>query len=615
MARIILTGALLFATITPLPGAPPAPRDVGEQTSPTVTQALEKELAGDNAGRQSLLRQQVAETPDDSAAHWHLGEIRVDNAWIPHDRVADNGDRWRELYRYSEERRTRKNTVDDQLYLADGARSHGLFDQERAHLTQVVTLDPAHVEAHQRLGDVFAEGTWIRRETFDRMVSSQRRWGESLVRHGKEAERFTARMRRLSEAKQRAAREEWQAWNSPERIPALERAIGDRGDTLQLEYIRWLGGFPCYEASRALVRQTLFSEKESVRLEATELLKRRPWGDFLGELVSSVTVVRNSGDPVLNGPLNGHAVSVTWETIDSVVDTQWLVRHPIDAMYITAVGSHVDLHRDAGRAAAAVWQAIRQTRADADSARNERAIRTVSRVVGRTFSRASEVWEWWDEAEDVLRAQERISRNYNDSWYIDARRRTIQPSKVPFYQFARVQALIEPQVLRLSCLAAGTPIVTETGVRPIESIEIGDRVLAQDLETGELAFKPVFARTTREKAKLYRLKTASDEIVCSQGHPFWANAIGWVQARSLKPGMRLHTTSGTTEVVSIEPAGEGTVYNVVAADMHTYFVGKTRAFLSHDVTPRQATNALVPGLQPIWMAPEQPAEDHPVTVR
>src|SRR5262249_24466505 len=39
-----------------------------------------------------------------------------------------------------------------------------------------------------------------------------------------------------------------------------------------------------------------------------------------------------------------------------------------------------------------------------------------------------------------------------------------------------------------SCFPAGTPVLTQTGSVPIESIKPGDRLLAQDAATGELAY-------------------------------------------------------------------------------------------------------------------------------
>ena len=51
--------------------------------------------------------------------------------------------------------------------------------------------------------------------------------------------------------------------------------------------------------------------------------------------------------------------------------------------------------------------------------------------------------------------------------------------------------------LPISCFAPGTKVWTLTGRMPIGQIKIGDRVLAQNVESGELAYKPVLAVTTR----------------------------------------------------------------------------------------------------------------------
>ena len=637
MQKTFLSGALPLILIASLEGAPPSPSstapapsgsssrrsgraDEEKVASAEVEKALERELAGDNAARQSILNKLVADKPESPQAHWHLGEVRVGDKWLPYDRVGDEGDRWQELYRYGEQRAKRKQTVDDQLFLADGARAHGLLDQERAHLMQVVAINPAHEEAHRRLGDYFSEadGTWIARERFVGAVQSQRRWLESLARYGKEAEKFTSRLRRLSPQGLEKSREEWDAWRDPEKLPALEQAVGDSGGALQTEYVRWLGSLDCYEASRALVRQTLFSENEAVRLMATDTLKDRPWEDYMHELVASVTSVRETTDPVAVPAFNAQVTSLTWETMDSVVETQWLLRNPIDVLQIPGFMLKVDNHRNAGVAAGAVWQAVQKVRADGDAPRNERALRAISRLAGKKFKNAREAWEWWDKFQDAVREREKIERRYEDNWYVDSRRRTVRPSPVPVYQTTSVSFQINPPppdpTRRCECLAAGTMIMTETGARPVETLEIGDGILAQDLETGELTFKPVVGKTIRERANLYRLKAGSDEIVCSQGHPFWVNAIGWVQARALQPGMPLHSPSGSGELTSVEPAGEGTVYNVIVADSHTYFVGKAQPVLSHDPTVRRATNALLPGLHPNWTGTPATTE-RPVTLK
>jgi hypothetical protein len=62
----------------------------------------------------------------------------------------------------------------------------------------------------------------------------------------------------------------------------------------------------------------------------------------------------------------------------------------------------------------------------------------------------------------------------------------------------------------------------------------------------------------------------------------------------LDDGALLHGVSGARALRAKESDGEAEAYNLVVADLGTYFVGE-RGFLVHDNTPRQPTQALVPG--------------------
>ena len=150
-------------------------------------------------------------------------------------------------------------------------------------------------------------------------------------------------------------------------------------------------------------------------------------------------------------------------------------------------------------------------------------------------------------------------------------------------------------VVKASCLAAGTPVWTESGPTAIEKIQVGDRVLSQDIETGELACRPVCKTTVRPPVQLMKFDAGVETIVCTGGHPFWICGDGWVMARHLAPGTRLHRVTGTAGVASLGEAHKGSAYNLVVADFHTYFVGDAK-ILSHDNTIRRPTDAIVPGL-------------------
>jgi hypothetical protein len=154
----------------------------------------------------------------------------------------------------------------------------------------------------------------------------------------------------------------------------------------------------------------------------------------------------------------------------------------------------------------------------------------------------------------------------------------------------------------LDCLAAGTDVWTIGGPSKIELVRVGDLVLSQHPETGELTFKPVLKTTVRPAGPLVQIRMAGETVASlgeiietSGGHPFWVSGEGWVKARDVKSGQVLHGASGPVQVSCVDPGNTAETYNLVVADFNTYFVGSERV-LSHDNTPRQSTRAIVPGL-------------------
>jgi hypothetical protein len=143
---------------------------------------------------------------------------------------------------------------------------------------------------------------------------------------------------------------------------------------------------------------------------------------------------------------------------------------------------------------------------------------------------------------------------------------------------------------------------TLTGRTPIEKIKVGDRVLAQDVESGELAYKPVLALTRRDPGLRMKLRLESEIITTTPSHPFWVLGDGWRMSKQLEAGARFHTLSGGVPVDGIDndesdDANFQYSYNLIVADFNTYFVGE-HGILVHDNTPRRPTSALLPGLLP-----------------
>ena len=135
------------------------------------------------------------------------------------------------------------------------------------------------------------------------------------------------------------------------------------------------------------------------------------------------------------------------------------------------------------------------------------------------------------------------------------------------------------------CFVAGTEVLTDRGLVPIEEIQVGDLVWAENPDTGEKALKPVLQLFVSETHELVRLLIEDEIILATPGHPFHVKGKGWVQAFDLEPGDlvtqkdgKLATVYGIWYIYSENPV---TVYNFEVADFHTYFVGDD-ALLVHN---------------------------------
>ena len=106
------------------------------------------------------------------------------------------------------------------------------------------------------------------------------------------------------------------------------------------------------------------------------------------------------------------------------------------------------------------------------------------------------------------------------------------------------------QVGRNMCFVEGTMVLTAAGLVVIESIAVGDMVIATDPETGETAEKEVKNTFVNETEELAHVFVDGEEIVCTPGHKFYAPEKGWTSAIKLRAGDKLQLVNG--EYVTVE---------------------------------------------------------------
>ncbi|MCM2997178.1 polymorphic toxin-type HINT domain-containing protein [Paenibacillus cellulositrophicus] len=125
-----------------------------------------------------------------------------------------------------------------------------------------------------------------------------------------------------------------------------------------------------------------------------------------------------------------------------------------------------------------------------------------------------------------------------------------------------------------NCFVAGTKVQTDEGEKNIEDIEVGDKVLSKNEETGEVAYKEVLLRLTMSPDEIYKVHVGDQVIESTYNHPFWVDGKEWTYVKDLKVGDLLVQSGGNTlKIDSIELENKHvTVYNMTVDEFHTYFV-------------------------------------------
>ncbi|NJO12874.1 MAG: hypothetical protein HC872_04755 [Gammaproteobacteria bacterium] len=133
------------------------------------------------------------------------------------------------------------------------------------------------------------------------------------------------------------------------------------------------------------------------------------------------------------------------------------------------------------------------------------------------------------------------------------------------------------------CFAAGTLVMTDRGLRPIEQIEVGDLVLSRDEETGETAYKPVKRLMRNAESAIWELTvkiegspiSTTEVLSTTEEHPWRTTNNQWTETAALGPGTQIVGADGRrVTVISVGKTDrKAPTFNFEVEDFHTYFVG------------------------------------------
>lgn len=563
---------------------PPAANQAKPQ--PLIVAALRSEIAAENEERQRLLHQAIANNPNDSLPHWYLGQVHFDGSWQTIEEIERQAASDPLPREYRDHRTAAQDTAAAHEKIAEWCLRKKLPAEEKAHWWQVLRLDPDHERAKQRLGLREFRGE----QRLDRDIAAikqrekQRRLGTQkwspLLRQLKAGIRSDVTTQR------KASIERLHAIDDSSVIAPLLSIFGNKGD-LALEAIELLSTLPQPEAAEALVRYAVDSKDAAVRQAAAQALKDRSFFEYVPSLLAG-----------LDTPLESN-----FKTKAKGYDREF--RHVVtkdgpDGKKVE-VRSGKENRYDAADAIKVLRSLERKLQKKNKKIRrqNERIHEILTTATGAEASASANDWyHWW--------------RDYNE--YETGKIKTVSVTNLTYDPGCQGivisggggrHASVGPGGASSSswgwikkeytCFAAGTPVWTIRGPLPIEHVKIGDRVLSQDPETGELAYKPVLATTLRPPVEMLKIDLGDHSILTTRGHPFWISGEGWKMAKFLESEQVLHGVRGGFAIRQITSETPQQAFNLIVDEFHTYFVGDDR-LLCHDVTIRKPTLSTVPGM-------------------
>jgi len=571
-----------------------------------VRRAVEAELAGDNAQRRDLLALAVFEQPDHQQARWQSGKMKFDGAWRSPEAVSERvarDPRWQEYRRL---RGSSSSTPADHAALARWCDRNQLAQEARWHWMNVLRATPRNEEAQQALGLHPYQGGLYSRDEIERIKKAQQAAQRNLARWRPILSAYRRGAESDDTAERTAALDKLRAIDDVRAVDALvemvtsaksakrERQLAaQRGKEAARQMtqdvcgavIAVLGRMPQQEATLALLDCAVFSPTAEMRAESARALRPRQKTSYVPLLLEQLKTPVQAHADVAVSPLGGTTVSQEFYREGPIVDQS------LKAVYAEGRIWTGDWRRDPGPEAIASVNLKLASRSlskglrsvEKENARtqqtNERTIEVLT--VATEMDLGSDPKAWWDEWKrfNELHIEEEHPVN---KFYVLYQSGVSPPSS---------NFPVSP-----SCFVAGTPVWTESGPVAIEQVTIGDMVLSQNAQTGELAYRPVTVTTTRPPTATVRITLGDETLTATLGHRFWVNGQGWRMAKFLEVGDRLHGTDGAVRIEAIEPGDDVEAYNLAVDQFNTYFVGEGR-LLVHDNTCPRPTLGQLPGVE------------------
>ena len=609
-------GAGLESKTTDLALYEEAKARMGHGADAHARMALWCESHGLDSERAKHLAIAVLTDPAHATARGLLGLVAFRGQWQSpaaiHDGLSGDKTRSAALAEYNRRRRRMDNSADAHWKIALWCESQQLSEEASAHLTIVTQLDPDRDAAWKRLGYKKVGRRW----TTDQRLAALKADAEARRKADKHWMTLLPRLRSSLEdkPKQAAALQALADVTDPLAVHAVWTtfALGKAAD--QKVAVQILGQIDSPGSTRALALLAVASDSPEVRSIATGTLRYRDPREINSLLVGSMSDAELDSDPILYHYLLQPIGS------DAIGSPGFLfvkgTRYNVFRSYT------VDESRTAGATGSSAQTIAMPGYFDRVMRQRERQVFDLQMIVNRVLIDAEgDILAVRDHAARVAHINARIvqvltavngqySRKDQEAWrkwWVEEQGYAYEQPAPPSRQDLTLgdDNPTYSENVHFSCFAAGTPVHTIEGPRPIESVKIGDRVLTQDSRTGALDYKPVVAAPHNKPAALWKIGLGQESIRATGIHRFWKVGHGWVMARDLKPGDALRALGRVATVKMVQRDLALPVFNLKVMNGQSFLVGD-QGILVHDNSPVEPVDQpfdAVPNLAAITRRP------------
>jgi hypothetical protein len=505
-------------------------------------------------------------------------------------------ERLQQLAEYHIQRDRAKITAKDQLALAEWCEQGGLKLEAAAHYTVVTRLDPQSEIAWTKLGCRNFEGAWrsaeqialIQTDRLDRKQAEARylpwltSWANWL-RNGGDIQQATKVLDRITD---------------PRAVSSIHHSFAAPRSLHQNLAVRMLAAIDSNESTLELCILAVDGSSPATRRQAGKAIENRDPRIFVGYLINRLREPtryevragesqRSAGElwveerkviinHIYDLPQQAYVPPPRIETV-SKLDSSGLWRRYTRETTADKSAADRDAREDVHSVEKKLAHDVRILELENYSTEqsNERVLPLLRQSTGQYMGPDREAWTSWWTNQIGYSYQSRQVTTDTKPVVIEH----IQPA-APRPVVFQVTDTPVPRSSR-SCFAQGTLVRTEVGLRPIESLAVGDLVLAQSTKTGMLRYRPITTTFHNPPAATLRVDLGKEAIVSTGIHRFWVVSTGWVMARDLRVGARIHCVKGEASVVSVTPDAFQKVFNLEIGGDSDFFVGQEGA-LVHD---------------------------------